>query len=745
MILITSRLLGTLTVTMSLAAACASDLTLWYSAPGANNLNQGLLIGNGRIGAIIPGQPTAESIVLNDISLWSGTENISGNYDTGPTGTFGAYQLFGKLVIGLPSHTNYTGYRRALDIGTAVATVDYTNSGITYHREMFCSAPDQVIVARLTANSSGAYTGNIRFIDGHSATTASTANGLKFSGALANGELYEAQLQVANTGGTLVNRGGVIQFTNCDSLTLIVSLGTSYVMDYAAGYKDTRLLAQVSARAQAAAAKTVAGIKTDHVEDYQSLFNRVSIDLGPAPAGRAALPTDERISQFRTSADREMERLLFQYGRYLLICSSRPGGLPANLQGLWNDSNTPAWASDYHDNINVQMMYWAPEVANLSECHVPLFDLIRSQLVPWRAASSNAFGARGWTLRTSHNINGGMGWNWNKPGNGWYGLHLWEHFAFTRDTNYLRTVAYPILKEVCQFWEDELKTLADGSLVAPKGWSPEHGPTEDGVSYDQQIIWDLFSNYIEASAILGLDPAYRATVSTMHDKLARPRVGSWGQLREWLHAEDDPADKHRHTSHLFGVYPGRQISMAETPVLAEAARVSLLARGESGDSRRPWVWAWRGALWARLHDGERAHRQIVNFFLYNMLPNLVGNHPPAQWDGTYGSTATIAEMLLQSHEGEISLLPALPAAWPYGSVGGLRARGGYTVGLTWTNAAASATIRAGFTGPCRVRTPNPVAVSRGGSPVTITHPAAGVSEWPATAGDTFALQWVQPR
>ena len=305
--------------------------------------------------------------------------------------------------------------------------------------------------------------------------------------------------------------------------------------------------------------------------------------------------------------------MLFQLGRYLLISSSRPGGLPANLQGLWNDSNTPPWHCDYHSNINIEMNYWPAEVANLSECHLPLFDLIRSQLDSWRRAtwasadfktSSGEFAQRGFAIRTSHNIFGGMGWKWDKTANAWYCQHLWEHFAFGNDKTYLREVAYPIMKETCEFWQDHLKTLPDGRLVVPDAWSPEHGPTEDGVSYAQEIVWDLFNNTIDVCDALAIDPDFRAQLLQRRDKLATPGVGSWGQLLEWMtekkgsdpkHPElDTPEDHHRHTSHLFAVYPGRQISPEKTPELAAAAKVSLAARGDSGDVRE-WSFAWRTA------------------------------------------------------------------------------------------------------------------------------------------------------
>jgi alpha-L-fucosidase 2 len=412
------------------------------------------------------------------------------------------------------------------------------------------------------------------------------------------------------------------------------------------------------------------------------------------------LPTDQRLQAIREGkADPQMDALLFQYGRYLLIACSRPGSLPANLQGLWNDRNNPPWHADYHSNINVQMNYWPAESANLAECHRPLFDLLTASLPPFRKATKLAYGdtIRGFTIRTSHNPFGGMGWKWNIPASAWYAQHFSEHYAFGRDKKYLETVAYPYLKEVCHYWEDHLKTLPDGRLVAPNGWSPEHGPTEDGVSHDQQLIWDLFSNTIEAAEELGVDEDYRKRLAEMRDKLVGPKIGRWGQLQEWMVDRDDPKDQHRHVSHMFAVYPGRQISRSKNPELADAAAVSLKARGFG--TVVGWSNAWKTALWARLLDAENAYTFYHKEVSANAYPNLWNGCWPGrvfQIDGNFGITAGAIEMLLQSRAGEVHLLPALPKAWATGSVSGLRARGDFAVDIRWKNGRLDeATVRAG--------------------------------------------------
>ena len=467
-----TTIFGALILLGTNAATFAGDLVLWYQQPVGSTfngaappfINEALPIGNGRLGGLIAGGTAREQIVLNEDSLWTGDENPSGN-----DSTMGAYQCLGNLFINLPGHENLADYRRDLDIGNALAHVGYQSGGVNYRREYFCSHPDGVLVVRLTANRPGSYTGSIELSDAHGAQTGAGKNRLAFAGALTNGLKYEAQLIALPDGGSLQTNGATLEFKNCNGLTLIVAAGTDYAMDYAAKYRGEDPHARVTKQVERAAAKKYDDLKAAHEKDFHSLFDRVALDLGQSSAKQLELPTDVRKALAVGTTDPGLEERLFQYGRYLLISCSRPGGLPANLQGLWNDNNNPPWHSDYHANINVEMNYWPAEAANLSACHQPFFYLVLSQFPAWRKATAaspelrtpaGAMTARGWAIRTSHNIYGGMGWKWDKTANAWYCLGFWEYYAFTGDKKFLKQTAWPVMKETCEFWMDHLQDTA---------------------------------------------------------------------------------------------------------------------------------------------------------------------------------------------------------------------------------------------------------------------------------------------
>lgn len=726
-----------LIISLLFVCTAVADDVLWLERAAVDWEKEAFALGNGRLGCKVFGGVEQERIQFNVDSLWTGDENLEGGY-----GKMGAFQDFGSLYIDFNATGEVSNYKRTLNLSAAVNRVSFEQDGTEFQRETFCSNPAQAIVTRMTAGKKGKYSGKIRLVGAHKEQSLSKDDGLVFTGTLDNGMDYEAQVVVGAEGGTIKAEGDMLVFSECDSLTITLAAGTSYLLDYSKKWEGEHPHALVTKQVNSAAVKPYDKLLKEHVEDHQSLYNRMSVDLGTTDKAQLALPIDKRLAAIRNGvADPDMDELLMQYGRYLLIACSRPGTLPANLQGLWASGKIP-WHGDYHSNINLQMNYWLAETANLAECHTPLFDLLTASVEPFRKGTKLAFGedVRGFTIRTSHNPFGGMGWQWNLPASAWYSRHFWEHYEFGQDKEFLEKTAYPFMKEVCNYWEDRLKRLPDGRLVVPDGWSPEHGPHEDGCSYDQQIVWDLFTNTIEAAKELDVDSVYRVKLSSMRYRLVGPKVGKWGQLQEWMEDKDDPNDNHRHVSHMYAVYPGRQISAAKTPEFANAAKVSLKARGVG--KIVGWANAWKTALWARLLDAETAYSYYEKEVSANAFSNLWNGCWPGrcfQIDANFGITAGAIEMLMQSHAGEIHLLPALPKAWNTGSVKGLRARGGFEVDIEWKDGKlASAKIRCEKDNICRLRTGVPVVVTAKGGIVDLGT-VNGIVEFSAKKGQEYSV------
>jgi alpha-L-fucosidase 2 len=726
-------------------AGAQSPNVLWYDKPATDWEKEALPIGNGRIGAMVFGGVDSERVQVAEKSLWTGGPGSEGGYDFGLPAesqaalmrsigkqlldgaqlnpedvakqlgrkmhNYGDYQSFGDLIIERETDgTPVSDYRRELDLDTATVRVSFKQGGAAHRREYFVSYPDQAVVTRWYGTSAQKLRVKFAVPDNRSAQARIDGGRIVVSGALkSNGLRYATDIRVLIECGRVSAEGETLRVDSECPVTVVLTARTNYAMrypDYRAAGVDP---AAAAARDADAAAKARYGMLAQrHTQDHQALFRRVALTLD---AGAAKLPTDQLRSRYgsgNAAADRQLEQLYFQYGRYLLIASSRAGSLPANLQGVWNDKATPPWNADYHVNINLQMNYWPAEAANLAETTPPLFDFVDHLVPPGKLAAQRYFGANGWTMFLNTNAWGYVGpidWPtafWQPEASAWLAQHFYEHYLFSADAEFLKKRAWPVMKGAAEFWLDALVAdPRDGKLTVSPSYSPEHGPFTAGASMSQQIVADLFVNTSEAARLVG-DKAFASRVDEALAKLDRGlRIGRHGQLQEWKADLDDMKDDHRHVSHLFALHPGRAIDPSKNPGLAAAARATLDARG---DASTGWSRAWKINFWARLRDGDRAHKLLEGLLRDSTLQNLWDTHPPFQIDGNFGATAGMIEMLLQSQNGELHILPAVPRAWTQGSVSGIRARGDVTVDLEWDRCGATKLVlTTGHAGPVKLR------------------------------------------
>ena len=724
-----------------------------------------LPLGNGSIGCNVMGSVATERYTLNEKTLWRGgphtakgaadywaqnkesahvlkdirqafldgdwdkaarltTENFNSTVPYEATGEpqfrFGSFTTMGELTLETPiDEKGISEYRRSLSVDSAYAKVSFTAAdGARYERRTFVSYPANVMAVRLSANKPGRQSFTIVYTPNpvsEGTFQSDGSDGLLYTARLDNNQMqYAVRIKAIATGGAVAYADGKITVDGADEVTLLLTADTDYKPNYNPDFNDANAYVgvdPVKTTAQwmkAATKKNFGKLFAEHYKDYASLYGRVTFSLDGDTAPN--LPTNERLARYRQGEkDAALETLYYQYGRYLLIASSRPGNLPANLQGMWHNNVDGPWRVDYHNNINLQMNYWPALMTNLSECAEPLTDFIRLLEKPGERTAKAYWGARGWAAGISANIFGftaplegaDMSWNYNPMAASWLATHLWDYYDYTRNKTFLRKTAYPLMKGCALFCEDFLWRKPDGTLTASPSTSPEHGPIDEGTTFTHAVIRDILADCIRAAQTLGIDGDDVARWQKVLTDLAPYRIGRYGQLMEWSKDIDDPNDQHRHVNHLYGLHPGSSISPLTTPTLAKAARVVLEHRG---DGATGWSMGWKLNQWARLHDGNHSYILYGNLLKNGTADNLWDVHPPFQIDGNFGGTSGVTEMLLQSHAGCIDLLPSLPDAWQSGCIKGLRARGNFGVDITWQGGRLQeARITSGSGETCRVR------------------------------------------